>query len=158
MKGRVSSIFNVGLGMDPEATGYENIILRGILLGMSREEIDRKIGEIADFSELGPYQALPVHTYSSGMALRLAFATSTSIEPEILLLDEWIGAGDQRFIEKAQTRLRALVGQSNIMVVATHRLRLVEELCTKAVLLDRGMVRMVGPVTEVLKTYEQQET
>ncbi len=158
MKGRVSSIFNVGLGMDPEATGYENIILRGILLGMSREEIDRKIEEIADFSELGPYLALPVHTYSSGMALRLAFAVSTSIEPEILLPDDWIGAGDQHFVEKAQKRLRALVGQTNILGVASHRLRLVEDLCNKAVLLERGAVHAVGAVGELLGAYQQRQS
>lgn len=156
VEGRISSIFQVGLGMDPEATGYDNILLRGLLLGMTRGEIEHKVEEIAGFSELGPYLALPVHTYSSGMALRLAFAISTSIEPDILLLDEWIGAGDQHFLQKAQRRLRELVGQTNILVVASHRLRLVEELCTKAVLLEHGSVRAVGTVSEVLGIYQQQ--
>lgn len=154
--GRISSIFQVGLGMDPEATGYENILLRGLLLGMTREEIENKVETIAEFSGLGPYLVMPTHTYSSGMALRLAFAISTSIEPEILLLDEWISAGDERFVEKAQKRLRELVGQANILVVASHRFRLVEELCTKAVLLEHGSVRAVGTVSEVLGIYQQQ--
>jgi ABC-type polysaccharide/polyol phosphate transport system ATPase subunit len=100
--GRISPIFDVQLGMDKEATGYENIALRGLLLGMTRSEIDASTEDIANFSELGPFLNMPLHTYSTGMALRLAFAISTSIEPEILLLDEWIGAGDKSFIEKAQ--------------------------------------------------------
>jgi ABC-2 type transport system ATP-binding protein/lipopolysaccharide transport system ATP-binding protein len=151
----VYPIFNVQLGMDHDATGYENIVLRGLMLGMTRDQIDRGIEDIAAFSELGPYLNMPVHTYSSGMVLRLAFAVSTSIEPDILLLDEWIGAGDAQFIEKAQQRLRELVDQSNILVVATHRLQLVRELCTKAVLLERGVVRAFGPVEEVLERYRQ---
>jgi ABC-2 type transport system ATP-binding protein/lipopolysaccharide transport system ATP-binding protein len=155
LDGRVSTIFNVQLGMDHDATGYENIVLRGLMLGMTRDQIDRGIEDIAAFSELGPYLNMPVHTYSSGMVLRLAFAVSTSIEPDILLLDEWIGAGDAQFIEKAQQRLRELVDQSNILVVATHRLQLVRELCTKAVLLERGVVRAFGPVEEVLERYRQ---
>jgi ABC-type polysaccharide/polyol phosphate transport system ATPase subunit len=152
--GRISPIFDVQLGMDKEATGYENIALRGLLLGMTRPEIEASTEDIASFSELGPFLDMPLHTYSTGMALRLAFAISTSIEPEILLLDEWIGAGDKRFIEKAQDRLQKLIGQSNILVVATHQLRLVRKLCNKAVLLERGSIKEFGPAEEILEAYE----
>jgi ABC-type polysaccharide/polyol phosphate transport system ATPase subunit len=153
--GRISPIFDVRLGMDKEATGYENIALRGLLLGMTRPEIEASMEDIASFSELGPFLHMPLHTYSTGMALRLAFAISTSIEPEILLLDEWIGAGDKRFIEKAQERLLNLIGHSNILVVASHRLKLVRELCNKAVLLERGSIKKFGPAEEILDAYER---
>lgn len=153
--GRVSPIFDVRLGMDKEATGYENIALRGLLLGMTRAEIDASTEDIASFSELGPFLNMPLHTYSTGMALRLAFAISTSIEPEILLLDEWIGAGDKRFIAKAQARLQKLIGQSNILVVASHQLNLVRKLCNKAVLLERGSIKDFGPAAEILKAYDK---
>ena len=153
LDGRVSTIFSVQLGMDREATGYENIVLRGLMLGMTRDEITRGIEDIAAFSQLGPYLNMPVHTYSSGMVLRLAFAISTYLSPDILLLDEWIGVGDAQFIEKARQRLRQLVDRSNILVVASHRFQLIRELCNKAVLLERGVVQVTGPVEEVLEFY-----
>ena len=155
LDGTVSTVFNMQLGIDPEATGYENITLRGLVMGLTRDQIAQSTEAIASFSELGPYLAMPVHTYSSGMVLRLAFAISTSIEPDILLLDEWIGAGDVHFIQKARQRLRTLIRQSNILVVASHRLDLIRELCTKAVLLDRGVVRLIGPVEDVLAHYRK---
>jgi ABC-type polysaccharide/polyol phosphate transport system ATPase subunit len=151
--GRISAIFDPGLGMYPDATGFENIVLRGLILGMSREEIERRTEEIAAFSGLGQYLEMPVRTYSSGMLLRLAFAVSTSIEPEILLLDEWIGAGDMHFEELAQARLGKLVDQSKILVLASHRPRLIESICTKAVLLEHGQVRAIGPVGEIVEAY-----
>ncbi len=154
LDGKVCTVFNVQLGIDPEATGYENITLRGLVLGMTRDQIAQSTEEIANFSELGPYLAMPVHTYSSGMVLRLAFAISTSIKPDILLLDEWIGAGDVHFIQKARQRLRTLISQSNILVVASHRLDLIRELCTKAVLLERGVIQAIGPVEDVLARYK----
>jgi ABC-type polysaccharide/polyol phosphate transport system ATPase subunit len=122
---------------------------------MTRPEIETRMEDIAGFSELGPFLGMPLHTYSTGMALRLAFAISTSIEPDILLLDEWIGAGDKRFIEKARARLLNLIGQTNILVVASHQLRLVRELCNKAVLLERGSVKDFGPAEEILKAYDK---
>ena len=153
VEGRASTIFDMGLGIDPEATGFENIRLRGLLFGMTQDEIRRRTEEIAEFSELGAYLSLPMHTYSSGMTMRLVFAIATSIAPEILLLDEWIGAGDAAFLAKARRRLRELVGRTSILVVATHELELVQELCTGAVLLDRGEVRAAGPVREVIEAY-----
>ncbi len=152
-EGRISAIFDPGLGMYPEASGFENIVLRGMILGMSRERIAACTPEIAAFSGLGQYLEMPVRTYSSGMLLRLAFSISTSIEPEVLLLDEWIGAGDLQFEQQAEARLRRLVDRSNILLLASHRMRLIESICTKAVLLEHGRVKAVGPVAEVVETY-----
>jgi ABC-2 type transport system ATP-binding protein/lipopolysaccharide transport system ATP-binding protein len=152
-RGRVSAIFDPGLGMYPDATGFENILLRGLILGMSRPQIEARMEDIAVFSGLGQYLEMPVRTYSTGMLLRLAFAVSTSIDPEILLLDEWIGAGDMQFEEQAQIRLRNLVDQSNILVLASHKVRLLESICTKAVLLEHGEVKAFGPVAEIVAIY-----
>lgn len=151
--GRVSAIFNADLGIDREATGYENIVLRGLMLGLSRDEITGRIDDIAAFSELGPYLSAPVRTYSSGMRLRLAFAVSTSVDPEILLLDEWFSAGDARFVENAERRLHDLIARSSIVVFASHNLALVEEIGTKALLLEHGEIKALGPVDEIVATY-----
>ena len=122
---------------------------------MGKEEIKQKTEEIIQFSGLGPYLSMPVYTYSTGMVLRLAFAISTSINPEILLLDEWVGTGDADFIEKAENRLQSLVGQSNILVIATHRLGLVKRLCSKAILLEHGSIKNFGSVNEVISQYQK---
>jgi ABC-type polysaccharide/polyol phosphate transport system ATPase subunit len=136
-----------------EATGYENIFLRGLILGLSSKEIRAQAEAIAEFTELGDYLAMPVRTYSSGMMLRLAFAVSTSISPDILLLDEWIVAGDNQFMNKAKTRMESFVGQSNILVLASHSIDLIERWCDKAVLLEKGRVTAFGPIKEVITRY-----
>jgi ABC-2 type transport system ATP-binding protein/lipopolysaccharide transport system ATP-binding protein len=151
--GKVAPLFDVGLGMDPESSGYENILLRGLYLGLSRAEIRAKADEIAAFTELGPFLNLPLRTYSAGMQTRLAFAVSTSIDPEILLLDEGVGAGDAAFLEKAKHRLDAVVARAGILVVASHSEVLVRRLCTKAILLDQGSIVAMGPIDEVLERY-----
>ncbi|MCP4327898.1 MAG: ABC transporter ATP-binding protein [Alphaproteobacteria bacterium] len=156
--GRISAVFNAGLGFDMDASGIENIALRGILLGMHPREIDEKIEDIAQFSELGEYLSMPLRTYSSGMVLRLAFAISTSIEPDVLLLDEWIGAGDDSFIEKAERRMMNLIDRTNILVLASHRMALVKAVCTKALLLERGEIKAIGDVDEVADQYAGQFT
>src|SRR5262245_43159422 len=104
-EGRIAPMFDPMLGMDMESTGYENIVLRGLFLGLSPAEIEARIDEIAEFAELGQYLAMPVRTYSSGMAMRLAFAVSTCIDPDILLMDEWLSTGDNSFVDKAERRL-----------------------------------------------------
>ena len=151
--GRLSPLFDATLGMDLEATGYENIMLRGLFLGLSPREIRRIMGEITEFTELGDYLAMPLHTYSSGMVLRLTFAVSTCVEPEILLMDEWIGMGDAHFLEKAKLRMDRFVGRSSILVIASHSEALIERLCTRAVLLDQGNVKAIGSVEDVLQRY-----
>lgn len=154
VSGRVAPLFDVSLGMDPEATGYENIVLRGLFLGLSRAEIDARVGEIADFTELGDFLHLPIRTYSDGMRARLTFAVSTSIDPEILLLDEGIGAGDAAFMEKARMRMEKFVARAGILVLASHSQELIRSLCTRAILVERGCVVRDGDVTDVLRLYQ----
>jgi ABC-type polysaccharide/polyol phosphate transport system, ATPase component len=151
--GRVVPLFDAVLGIDMEATGYENITLRSLLLGLSRKAIRERIEEIAAFTELGDYLVMPVRTYSSGMMLRLAFAISTCIDPEILLMDELIGAGDAHFLDKAEKRMNGMIDRASILVIASHSENIIRRLCTKAILLDGGRIRAVGSVEEVLKTY-----
>ncbi len=151
--GYVSPLFSATLGMDMEATGYENIVLRGLFLGLSPRQIRGMMDEIVEFTELGDYLALPMHTYSSGMRLRLAFAVSTCFDPDILLIDEGIGAGDAQFLEKAKRRMERFVGRSSILVIASHSENLVKRLCTKAAFLDRGELKEFGSVCQVLSAF-----
>ncbi len=140
VSGTVASLLDVSMGLDPDATGFENIYLRGILDGLSPARIRSKIDEIADFSDLGEYLNLPVRTYSSGMMLRLAFSISTSVEADILIMDEWLSVGDAEFSAKAAQRLEALVGSAAIVVVATHDPSLVERVCTRKIGLEHGKI------------------
>jgi ABC-2 type transport system ATP-binding protein len=153
-EGRVAPLFDIGLGLDPESTGYENIILRGLFLGMSRSEISARSKAIAAFTELDDYLAMPLRTYSTGMMLRLAFSVSTHAGAEILLMDEWIGAGDAAFTEKAERRLLELVEGAAILVLASHSENIVRRTCNKAVLLRQGAVAHFGGVDEVLQAYK----
>ena len=152
-RGRVSSLFDWSLGIDSGATGYENIMIRGIYLGLTSAEIRERTGEIASFTELGDYLAMPVHTYSAGMKLRLALAVCTCVKPEILLMDEWIGLGDAAFVEKAGRRLDEFVNRAGILVLASHSPALLERTCTTGILLDSGRIRAIGPISEVLREY-----
>jgi lipopolysaccharide transport system ATP-binding protein len=138
VSGRVSSLLDLSLGMDHEATGYENIVLRGVLMGLSPVEIEGKVDEIAEFSELGDYLSMPIRTYSSGMLLRLAFAVSTSVASEILLLDEWLSVGDAGFREKAERRLLELIESSAIVVLASHDENLIRRFCSRMLRLEHG--------------------
>jgi len=151
--GHVSPMLDFGTGMEMEFTGYENIYTRGLLLGSTRKEIKQQIDEIADLTGLGDYLAMPVRTYSSGMKIRLAFAISTSIKPEILLIDEIFSAGDANFMQKARDRMISLLDQSSIVVMATHDDKLISELCTKALLLKEGRVEYFGSIEKALETY-----
>ena len=151
--GSVSSLVDISLGINGENTGRENIFLRGKLLGLSRKEIDEKIDEIIEFSELGEYINLPVRIYSSGMLLRLAFSVSTSITADILIMDEWLSVGDGAFAERSSQRLRNLVDESEILVIASHTRELLEETCNKIVWLEHGLIRKVGPTQELLPEY-----
>jgi len=153
IEGKVTPMFDISLGIDPECTGYENIIIRGLYLGLSKAETLERVDEVAAFTELGEFLELPVRTYSAGMQARLAFAMATCIEPEILLLDEGIGAGDAAFWEKANERLDAFVAKAGILVLASHSLELVRRLCTTAVLMERGRVKWTGSVEEALQIY-----
>ena len=144
--GRVSSLLDLSLGMDHEATGYENIVLRGVLMGLAPSAIEKKVDEIAEFSELGDYLSMPIRTYSSGMLLRLAFAVSTAVAPEILLLDEWLSVGDASFREKAERRLLEMIESSAIVVLASHDVDLIRRFCSRMLRLDHGRVISDEPI------------
>jgi ABC-type polysaccharide/polyol phosphate transport system ATPase subunit len=154
IEGSISSFTDLTLGMDLEATGWDNVIFRCAFMGLSFREAKRLSSAIAEFSELGEYLDLPTRTYSTGMFLRLAFAISTSIEPDILIMDEMISAGDAQFIEKAERRLRELVDKANILALASHDTTIIEKLCNKVLWLEHGVVREVGPPAAVLAAYK----
>jgi ABC-type polysaccharide/polyol phosphate transport system ATPase subunit len=153
INGRISSIFDIGIGIDPELNGYDNIRLRGLLLQLSSAEIEEKMQEIADFTELGDYLDMPVRTYSSGMMMRLTFAVSTCFIPEIVLMDEWILAADLHFMSKAQKRIEEFIEKSSIFVLATHNLDVLHQWCTKALWLENGRVKALGPIEEIIDAY-----
>ncbi|GAC67724.1 galactan export ABC transporter ATP-binding subunit Wzt/RfbE [Gordonia soli] len=154
IRGRVAPVFDLGVGMDPEISGYENIIIRGMFLGMTRKEMLKKIDDIAEFTELGDYLQMPLRTYSTGMRVRVALGVVTSIDPEILILDEGIGAVDAEFMKKARVRLQALVERSGILVFASHSNEFLAQLCDRALWIDHGEVRMDGGIEEVVEAYE----
>ena len=154
IRGRVAPVFDLGVGMDPEISGYENIIIRGLFLGQSRKQMRAKMEEIADFTELGDYLSMPLRTYSTGMRIRLALGVVTSIEPEILLLDEGIGAVDAAFMAKARNRLQSLVERSGILVFASHSNDFLAQLCNTALWVDHGQIRDAGLVPDIVESYE----
>lgn len=147
LKGRVASLLDVSSGVDPDATGFENIYLRGIMNGFKPSRIKDKIDEIADFTELGEYLNLPVRTYSSGMMLRLTFAISTSIEADILIMDEWLSVGDADFQTKAAERLKLLVDNASILIIASHSPELIQNVCNRRILLEHGRIMADEPIT-----------
>jgi ABC-type polysaccharide/polyol phosphate transport system ATPase subunit len=155
--GKVVPLLDISLGMDDNSTGMQNIRLRGLLLGMSDAEIRAKQQSIAEFSELGDYLDLPLRTYSSGMRVRLAFAVSTAVDAEILLLDEVMGVGDASFMHKAEERLMDLHSRAEIVVLAMHANTEIRKVCNKALWMERGHVRAFGPVEEVVSQYEAQD-
>jgi len=154
--GKIVPLLDISLGMDENSTGLQNIRLRGMLLGMSNADIGAKQKEIADFCELGDYLDLPLRTYSSGMRVRLAFAISTAVEADILLLDEVMGVGDASFMHKAEKRLSELHDRAEIVVLAMHSNNEIRRVCNKALWMDHGKVRAFGPVEDVVAAYEAQ--
>jgi homopolymeric O-antigen transport system ATP-binding protein len=154
IEGRVAPVFDLAVGMDPEISGLENILIRGLFLGMTRKEMERRVDEIADFTELGDYLTMPLRTYSTGMRVRLALGVVTSIDPEILILDEGIGAVDAAFLEKARDRLRDLVSRSGMLVFASHSDEFLVELCDTAIWMDTGEIREQGDLRDVVSHYK----
>jgi ABC-type polysaccharide/polyol phosphate transport system ATPase subunit len=155
IEGRVSSFTDIALGMDTESTGWDNIIFRCVFLGLTFAEARALSPSIAEFCELGPYLDLPVRTYSTGMFLRLAFAISTAVQPDIVVMDEMIGAGDESFLQKAQKRIGDLLERTRILVLASHSQRIIRNFCNKVLWLDHGKVRMFGSTDDVLRAYER---
>ena len=154
VRGRVAPVFDLGVGMDPEISGLENILIRGLFLGMSRKQMQERVDDIADFTELGDFLRMPLRTYSTGMRVRLALGVVTSIDPEILLLDEGIGAVDAAFLDKSKRRLRELVDRSGLLVFASHSDEFLRDLCDTGIWMEHGQVRMQGPLEEVLAAYK----
>jgi ABC-2 type transport system ATP-binding protein/lipopolysaccharide transport system ATP-binding protein len=148
-------MFDTTLGMSMDATGIENIWMCGRIWGLSRDQIASSIDDIISFTELGEYLSVPVRTYSTGMMLRLAFAIATVRAPEILLIDEAIGVGDQAFFDKAFTRLKRLAAHSRILLVASHADDILRQLCDRAIWLQHGALMQYGPIEDVLAAYRR---
>ena len=138
--GTISTLFDIALGFDPDATGRENVVLRGLVMGLNRLQILERMEDIREFSGLGDYLDLPTRVYSSGMRLRLAFAVATSVQRDIVLMDEWLSVGDADFAESAERRLHEYLEQSSILVIATHSEDLVRKLCSRRIELHQGCV------------------
>lgn len=155
VRGRISPMFDIGLGIDTELSGNENIKLRLLLLGVPSAQIQDYAAGIAEFSQLGEYLELPVRTYSSGMIARLTFAIATCFRPEVLLMDEWIVAGDASFMTRAERRLSSFVGNASILVLASHSPEICRRWCDKAVWLDNGTIKATGKVSDILSAYEK---
>jgi lipopolysaccharide transport system ATP-binding protein len=153
VNGNISSLIDISLGMDMEATGYENIRMRGIMMGMKLKQIKTIEEEIAEFTELGKFLELPIRTYSTGMNMRLAFAVATLLRPEILLMDEWLSVGDEAFRKKAEKRIEDMLETTKLLVIATHSKDLVLRRCTRVIWLEHGHVKMDGPPDEVVPHY-----
>ena len=151
--GSICSLFDIMLGFEPEASGWENIHFRSYLQGAAPAQVKEKLQEIGDFTELGEFLDLPVRCYSSGMAMRLAFAIATSTEPEILLLDEFFATGDLAFQKKAEERMRAFLDRAKIVVMVGHNLEYLRKNCTRALWLDHGQLRADGPPPDVIQQY-----
>jgi lipopolysaccharide transport system ATP-binding protein len=151
VQGRIAALLDLGLGIDPSASGFDNIRLRGRIAGLSAKEVALRMDEIAEFTGLGPFLAMPVKTYSAGMQARLAFAAATSVEADVLLMDEWIAVGDADFQKLAHKRLLKLVERAGILVLASHDLDLLRLYCNKVVRLEGGVA---SPVTDIRKLNE----
>lgn len=152
--GSVSPMLDIMSGIEAEFTGRENISIRGTILGLTKKQIQSHVDDIAEFTGLGDYLDMPVRTYSSGMKVRLAFAISTSINPDILLIDEVFGAGDANFMQKARDKMISLLNQSSIVVIATHAKDLIKQFCNKALLLEGGTIKFFGDVEEAMARYQ----
>jgi len=155
VEGRVNCLFDILMGMDHELTGYENIKLRGLILNLSKKEIQEIIPKVEEFSELGSFMKMPIKTYSSGMKMRLAFGMIINVFSEILLIDEVVNIGDSKFIQKAKHHIKSLVHESDIMVFSSHDPQLIKEFCNQALLLKNGVIQAFGTVEEILALHNK---
>ncbi|QDM19574.1 ABC transporter ATP-binding protein [Tardiphaga sp. vice278] len=152
-RGHISPMFDIGLGIDAEISGLENIRLRGLILGLTPDQIEERMIDIAEFTELGDFLEMPVRTYSAGMMTRLTFAVATCFAPEILLMDEWIVAGDAAFMMKAQERVSSFVSKASILVLASHSVEVCRQWCNKGAWMERGELRAFGDIDGVIDAY-----
>ncbi len=153
--GKISSLFDIHLGFEPEANGWENIAYRSYLQGETPSTLKEKVQAIADFTELGDFLNMPVRYYSAGMMVRLAFAIATSIDPEILLIDEVLSAGDLAFQQKAIKRMREMMDRAQLVIMVSHDLISIRNFCTRGLWMDHGSVKQIGPINEVVLAYQE---
>jgi ABC-2 type transport system ATP-binding protein/lipopolysaccharide transport system ATP-binding protein len=153
IEGRISSLIDLAMGMDTDATGYENIEMRSIMLGLDYKQAQAIIPDVEEFSQLGDFLSLPIRTYSSGMMLRLAFAVSTAVHPDILILDEVIGVGDAAFAERAEDRLHNMIQKASIVFLASHDNNSIRRFCNRTLWMKGGKLMMDGLPDEVLAAY-----
>jgi lipopolysaccharide transport system ATP-binding protein len=153
INGVITALLDPGQGMNMELTGRENIRLRGLYSGLSTAQTRRLEEDVASFAELDQFLELPVRTYSSGMVVRLGFALATAIRPQILLMDEWILAGDASFLDKARHRLEGMVQGAEILVLSSHSAEIIMRWCNHVIWMDGGQIKLAGPPEEVLAAY-----
>ncbi len=153
VKGKICSLFDISLGFEPEASGWDNIAYRAYLQGETPATLREKIDSIAEFTELGEFLNIPVRHYSAGMMMRLAFAIATSIDPEVLLVDEVLAVGDLAFQNRAQARMKELMSSARVMVLVAHDLNTIQNMCNRAVWMQHGAVMLEGPAQEVVEAY-----
>lgn len=154
IQGQTNCLFDIMMGLDQELTGYENIMLRGLIMGLSKKEIKKIVPDVEEFAELGDFLKMPIKTYSSGMMVRLAFGIVTSISCDILLVDEVVNVGDASFMEKAKMRMTDLIHRSDILVLSTHDHRTIKEFCNKVLWLEKGQTKSFGQMDEVFKSHQ----
>ncbi len=153
--GKIASMTDMLMGLDPEVSGYENILRRGVFMGLSLKQARQQVPKIEEFSELGNYLKLPMRTYSTGMFMRLAFSISTIRIPDILILDEMVSAGDLNFMAKAQKRTDELVEHSKIIILASHDMGMLQRICKMGLWLEHGQCRFLGPIDEAIALYQE---
>jgi lipopolysaccharide transport system ATP-binding protein len=158
VKGTICSLFDIALGFEPEATGWENIVFRSYLYGETPASVRSKLSGIGEFTELGDFLNMPVRNYSAGMLMRLAFSIATAAEPEILLIDEVLAVGDLAFQIKAKARMKELMASSRLMVIVAHDLVTLRETCTRVIWMKHGKIHMDGPCEEVIRKYKEAVT
>lgn len=155
MTGKLVPMFDINIGFDDESTGYENILMRSLIAGRTMQEIAASKQAIAEFSGLGEYLDLPIRTYSAGMLLRLMFSIATSIEGNIILMDEWLAVGDAEFRERANRKMQEIVANAGILVIASHDRGLLKQQCNLGLLMSSGRVEAFGPIDDVLKKADE---
>lgn len=153
LRGTVAPLIEMGAGFNPELSGRDNILLNGAMLGIGRKEMINRIDGIHEFTGLREFESLPLKYYSSGMFMRLAFAVATEVDPDVLLVDEALGVGDAAFLDKAKARIRSLLDRSHVVVIVSHDMKSLRELCTRALWMRKGRLHLDGPVDEVVDSY-----
>ena len=154
IEGKIAPLIELGVGFNGEMTGEENVFLSGVLMGATRKQMMEKIDEIFEFAELSEYRQTPLKYYSTGMGMRLSFSLATSIDPEILILDEVFAGGDSSFVKKASTRMNEKINSAKIVLMVSHNIDLIKSICNRIVWLEDGAIKKIGNVEELCSDYE----